>query len=91
MKHAGAHLLAVFPALGLQADVGGVAIGVGRVGGHRRAARQHVGRRRCAPQVPLAGAVLLKVDQAAACDPAHLRAVDQSPLNDSSQGDNTDM
>ena len=73
-EDAGADLLAVIAALGLKAYVGGVALRVGGVRGHCAAAGQRVGRGRRPPQVPLAGAVLLKVDQTAAGYPAHLHS-----------------
>lgn len=66
-----ARLLAVVAALRLEADVGGVALVVGGVGGNATARHRAGGSRRPA-QVLLAGAVLLKVDQAAACYAAHL-------------------
>ncbi len=65
------HLLAVVAALGLQADVGCVALIVGGVGGHIPAG-QRIGRRGRAAQVLLAGAVLLEIHQSAAGDAAHL-------------------
>ena len=70
------HLLAVAAALRLQADVRGVALRVGGVGGHDGRAGERPRDRRGLAQVLLAGAVLLKVHQAAAGDAAHLQGRD---------------
>ena len=68
------HLLAVAAALGLQAHIGGIALSVRGIGSHHGSSREGSSSRGGLAQVLLAGAVLLKVHQAAACDPAHLQS-----------------